>query len=348
VNTDEQPAGTRRRKLLIIGVTVITVLVVGGVAGSVVVRNHNEDAPVDTVRAYVDAIARGDANAANAAVDPRTLGAGVDPTLLTDQVLGSTKSRLTVDDVTLGFDADPKADVVDVDVTYRLEKSYNRVVLRVQRAGSTAGVLDEWRVIDPFLVPVRVEVNELIGTAWLGPAKVAVGGPGIQGFPERRFYVYPGVYELRGAESQYLTAEPKIVAVRNIDQKVTSTAQPVKAALVYKATPKLTAEVSAQLATHLTACVSATPPKGCPVDMYGRSENNDYRLDQQPTVKDIMSYQVDYKADGSTEPSLRFRAVDGRVTYQAGGRDRTRTFWSYGRIAVSPADKLTITFTTDL
>lgn len=204
---------TRRRTWILALAGLVTVVLV--VTGVIVVSRHNDDAPTDAVREYLDAIARGDGPTANALVDPRSFAEDVDPELLTD-ALRSAKKRITVEEVNLAKGADLNADVVGVEVTYRLGKpakdeidARDTVTLRVKRAGTTAGVLDEWQVIDPLLVPVSVENNQAwLRPASLGSAAIPVGGPALDGWPERRFYVYPGVYELHGHKSRYLKDIP--------------------------------------------------------------------------------------------------------------------------------------------
>lgn len=350
VHPDTEPTDRSRRTLAIIGGLIVALLVTA-VVGAILVHNRNKDAPVVAVREYVDAIARGDASAANAAVP--AAAAGADPALLTDQVLSSAKTRISIENVNLApLGAEVDAGMVDVEVTYNLgpATASTMVVLRAQRSGTTAGVLDRWKVIDPLVVPVRIETNEpTFTTAPLGAATVPVGGPRSGDFPERRFLIYPGVYELRGHQSQYLTADSQLVVAYNRDdgEKPAITGQPTEATIVYKATPQLTSVVNNQLADHITACFATTGtlPKGCPVEAFAVRDIRGSRLVRQPTVKSITGYQVNYKADGSTEPTMRFVAEDGQVAY-AGGSGLT--FFAYGRIVITPDDQLTITFTTQL
>jgi hypothetical protein len=340
---------SRRAK---VAALVLSVLLVAGITVGIVVINHNQDAPVDAVRAYVDAIARGDASAANAMVDPERFDDGVDPDLLTDEVLGSAKQRITVEDVSLGFDANLSADVVDVQVTYKLGKFGATVLLRAQRAGTTLGVLKNWRVIDPLLVPVRLETNEPeFDTASLGAATVPVGGPVSDGWPERRSFVYPAVYELRGHHSRYLTAGPaEVVATgrvaydarpANIDEQL------AHAALQYQATPELGDEVTTRLTDHVTACVAAAPkvPGDCPWELDAYADfGTGIKLVGRPVVDHLTAYPDEYRRDGKTKPSLRFTG-EGQFSYvdEEGEPDET-TFFAYGRVVVTPDDDLTVTF----
>jgi hypothetical protein len=347
------PGVPRRSRRAVAAAIALTVLLVAGIVVGTVAVNHNADAPLAAVRAYVDAIARGDAAAANAAVDPRHFADGVDRALLTDDVLGSAAQRIVVRQVDLNFDADIAADVVKVDVTYDLGNTQTSVVLRAKRAGTTAGLLHDWRVIDPLLVPVRVETNEArLDTASLGGATVPVSGPVRDGFPERHFFVYPAIYELRGHESRYLTAAPNPVVAtgRDFEERPADTdTQTAEAQLSYRATPELVKTVTGRLATYVADCVARAPdvPPNCPyfLDAYADFATN-IRLHRQPTLDSIQSYQVDYRPDGTTKPSLRFAAGSGSFSYVGSdGEDRNQEFSASGRIVVTPDDDLTVTFT---
>lgn len=326
----------------------LAALLVAGLVVVVVVSGRNQDAPLVAVREYVEAIARGDAGAANAAVDPRAFSPGVDPALLTDAVLGSATERIVLDDVELDLGADLDSDVVAVRVTYTLAKRPSTIVLHARRAGTTAGVLDRWQVIDPLLVPVRVATNEAaLRGGTLGPAPIPVTGPGR---PEQRFFVYPAVYELRGAESRYVRAElVEVVANRpeygeppkDTDEQV------VRAALTYRATPELVSVATTRMTEHLTACLATSPrvPPGCPFELYGRAEEGgaNLRLVQQP----VASVEYVHKGDPSN-PFLALHARDGRVAYTERGRERTATFLVHGRVVVTAEDDVTVTFTPSL
>lgn len=341
--------GTRRRALLVGGL--VLVLLVAGVVGAVVVGDRNRDAPVAAVRAYVEAIARGDAAAAHAAVDPTTFADGVDPALA-GAALASARTRIVVERVSLEHDADLAEDVVEVRVDYALASSRRSAVLRAQRADT--GLVDTWRVLDAMLVPVRVQTNETaFDTATLSGVVVPVGGPHFQGFPERRFFVYPGVYELRGVESRYLRAQPRAITVDRAgsgERPANTDATLTSAAIDYRATPELTSTVATRLAEHITACFADAPeaPRGCPPDVYAYADRG-LRLLRQPDLRSIAHYQVDHRADGDVEPSLRLRAENGSLAYTGhDGRERRQSFYAYGRIVVTPEDGLTITFTSEL
>jgi hypothetical protein len=336
---EERWRPTRRFR---IAALVLAVLLVAGITGGVIVMSHNESAPLDAVRAYVDAIARGDASGANAMVDPERLKQDVDPALLTDKVLGSAEERITIKDVHLDTDADPAADIVEVQVNYTLGEYEETVTLRAERTVATLGVLDNWRVIDPLLVPVQLDTNlPSFDTASLGgTATVPVGGEVDAGWPERRFFIYPGVYDLSGQKSRYLTTQAEDV--------VTHTDLSLRPPTVhYEVTPELVNEVLKRLTKHLNACVAAMPkvPGDCPrvLDAYADFATG-VKLDGAPTVDYIGANQVEHGSDGKTEPPLQFSA-GGYFSYSNEEGEWTRDrFNANGQIAVTPDDDLTVTF----
>jgi hypothetical protein len=348
-------ASWRPSKRAKVAALVLAVLLVVGVTGGIVVFNHNVDAPVDAVRAYVDAIARGDATTANRLADPKRFGDGVDPKLLTDEVLRSAKERISVKEVHLD-DGNASSDVVAVRVEYSLGTNQGAtVLLRAKRSGTTAGVFHEWQILDPLLVPVRVETNEpQLETASLGAATVPVSGSDYGGFPEHRFFVYPGVYDLRGHESRYLSADadPLVATSHGYGYRPADDEnQLARAVLWYRATTELTDTVRTKLAGHVTACVAAMPkvPRNCPEELSTYADfATGVRLARQPVIESISSYQVEYHADGTTEPSLRMIARDGRFSFDYHGERDNEEFMVYARLLVTPADDLTVTFTEAL
>lgn len=330
-----------KRTRLALAVLIVAVLALAGV---ITVSVHNGDAAADAVREYVDAIARGDGAAANAAVDPKGFADGVDPELLTSTLEGA-RERISVREVALSPSAERGADVVPVQVTYTLDGADTTVELRARRAGATIGVLHDWAVVDPLLVPVRIGTNEpRLDTATLGETTVPVGGTVETGFPDRRFFVYPGIYDLTGADSAYLsTAETQITAtVPGYDTRPTNDDdQLTEVVMYYEETPELTATVNERLAAHVTACVAApaTPRPDCP-DVVYRTGITDFVVDLMP-IADQMTVALDDPA----EPSLLYTVDGGELSYTASDGTRfTTSFTLYCTLTVAPGDRLTVTF----
>ena len=56
-------------------------------------------------------------------------------------------------------------------------------------------------------MPVIIETNvDTIASGRLGAATNPVSGPGLQGFPQHRFMLYPGVYHVTGIDSLWIRA----------------------------------------------------------------------------------------------------------------------------------------------
>ena len=327
---------------------VVSGLVVAGIVTAVLVHNYNEDAPMTAVREYVDAIARGDATAANATVDPPKSVEGVDPALLTDQVLASAEERITVDKITAGTYLG--RDVVEFEVTYSLTGIPSYAEMRVERAGHFAGVFEKWRVIDPLLAPVRIRTSEPgLDTVTIGGVTVPARGEGLEP-PEKRL-MYPGTYEVRGVQSRYLATEPGVIAVRHHSSTEGTESPSVTKVVVYEATPELTSVVTTRLADHVSACFAAFPdrPAGCPEGLYfGGDALRDIELVEQPQLESIQFSHVKQRADGSTEPPLRLLTRHGRFEYLLeNGRRLSNIFFVRGQITVTSRDELTITFTSE-
>ncbi len=330
---DSESTTTGRRKRIVW--LVVAVLLLGWIVGGTMVTNHNEDAPLEPVREYLAAIARGDATAANALVDPSGFAEDVDPRLLTDEVLGAAAERLVVGSVTLPYDADLDADVVTVDVSYTVAGEQRRTELRVQRAGSTVGVLDEWRVIDPLLAPATVQsAIPTIDRAPFAGAVFPAGGYVPYGWPARRFFVYPAAYKLTGVESRYVRAAPTtLIAVPGYD------GEPAEAYIDYGTTKNLTTELDRRMTDQVNACFAAlpAPPAGCPAELRAHAT-------QTPTLvrlpmSSLYIDQVEYH-QRDNRAAVSYTAGSGLFDY-AGG---TEAFGMAAQVSIDADDQLTVTF----
>lgn len=318
----------------------VVALVVAGfvVAGFVVVGQRDGGSPMAVVLAHVEAVARGDGAAANALLAPGVRA--VDPALL-----AGASERITV----VGADqpAGAGTETAEVEVRYALGGTESTAVVAVRRTGTTLGLLDEWRVTGPLLVPVLVGSNDPnLTTARFGSATVPVGGPGIGDYPLRRFFAYPGGYPLRGHESRYLAAPEQSVRVshRDAGDLPRGAGRAVTADLVYAATPALTAALTDRIADHLTACVAGLPelPPGCPHELYRVADPASLRVVRPPVTATVVHERVRFDPDGSRPPNLRFTATGGLLAH-AGG---STPFGTSGRVVVDQDDGLTVAFAT--
>ena len=224
--------------------------------------------------------------------------------------------------------------------------------LRVKRAGTTAGVLDEWQVIDPLLVPVIVENNQ----AWLRPASldgtpVPVSGPSIDGWPKRRFYVYPGVYELRGHKSRYLTATPEtVVAVAHgyDEHPPAGDDEQLVGVRWLRCTTRGAASSPRSSPTGSpTTSPRASPPcpRCCPTVPGTRGSRRTLQLTRQPDQPTFARDYLENLTDDELESTWNFWADNGSYSYiDEDGERQTRSFTAHGSIVLTPDDDLTVIF----
>ncbi|MGH3863927.1 hypothetical protein [Actinokineospora sp.] len=322
-----------RRNALIAGGCAVALLI----ACVIVIGQVNDSrGPAQAVREYVDLIARGDATAANALVAP-----GPDRAFLTDEVLAASQ-RIKVTEV-IGHDSgvEPGQTAVAT-VRYELPGRSYTTSLRVKREPNSFGGLERWRVIDPLVVPVVVQTNvPTLDSGSLGAARIPVSGPRLNGFPQRRFLMYPASYQLMGMTSKYVRALPNDMSVAHGQSMEMN-----PAAIGYQPEQELSRLVTAKINELLARCfgTGAAPPADCPRYLRTYSEAaTDFRLDRSPTIERLQAYQTEYKADGSTKPAIHFATAKGRFSF-TDGRTRTQDFTIRGVVDISRDDAVTITF----
>ncbi|MFK4788522.1 hypothetical protein [Microbacterium sp. ZW T5_56] len=154
------------------------------------ILNAQRDPAVE-VRAYLSAIANGDADRATALLDPglRNDARG----LLTNVAFAGDSMRIVVNDVTVQDRSDSGASVV---ANYSLDGESFTHSFRVAPGPKEFLVLDTWKLDgSPLLAPVRFSMDESIaqirvGDVSIDPHQKASDATGVA------FYAYPGVYAL--------------------------------------------------------------------------------------------------------------------------------------------------------
>ena len=287
-------------------------------------QRNSAKGPEVLVRTYVDHLAAGRAGAASELVAPvAKAGAALDPALLQDAVLGAARERLVVEDVSASYDLEetPVGGESSVTVHYTLKGSANRVDLAVRRLPNTWGLLTHWEIVGDLAVPVAVETNvPALLVARIGAASVPVSGPSVNGFPQQRVMLYPGVYPVTGVDSRWLRAA-KDIAVDDNRTAYISNASPT-GQLWYEATDALWDKVRADAAKQVDACAAAgprMPATRCPPEMVHRQDWGTLRVTQQPEIEQVGAFQSDYRADGETLPTLRFTSGLGELSYSGSG-----------------------------
>ncbi len=339
-----------RRRSVFVAASAAVLLVVAGCT-AIVVINGSRTAE-QAVRDYVTLIAEGDGAAANALVDPRGHddgnGGNVDPARLA-KGLRSATAHITIEKITDAVSVPEKADTVSVDVYYSLSGGHGSATLRVRRESGAFGVLDQWRVVDPLLVPVSFRTGvPTLDTARLGAARVPVAGPKLGGYPQRTVLLYPAQYRVRGQQSKYLDAPSERVTVASMGEP----SHPLRPQVTYRPSPKLRRLVLDRTKQHVRRCVSAgaAMASNCPEKLQIWSDfATNIEVTGSPRLETLTVRQTNYHADGTTEPALYFRTESLRLTYTtSAGQTDSEGMRVVGHVSVASDGSVDVTFVSSL
>jgi len=192
-STPAPPAMSRAAKRgVIIGGSVVVglgLLVAAGFGAVAVVNSQNgPDAPV---RAYLDEIAAGHADAASRLLDPGIRND--ERTLLTDAAFADATRRIVVTGVRTTAKIDGRAEVT---ATFTLDGEAFTRDFSVVAGPKRWLVLDTWKLAgDPLLVPVTISGE--VPDVSIGAAKIEMpSGEETLGFPSVQLYAYPAIYRV--------------------------------------------------------------------------------------------------------------------------------------------------------
>jgi hypothetical protein len=283
------PMSPRARKILlrslIAGGAVVVVIVAGAVTTGVL--RSNVWGPAPTVRSYVDAIARGDAAAADAMSEVPS-----DATMLDAAVLKSAENRPS--DVRVGR-VTTSGDRAVATVSYTQSGKNRSGQVELRRTGTSWLVKDEWRVTTPLADSVSITAASA-----LEGAPVTVGGKRVGKIEDGSFrsLAYPGTYRVQVGGSKYFTGGTKSVSV--------GSSSGAYADFAPKATKQLTTDAEAFVTDEITTCAAKTDIDaldGCPwYGPYDAEGAVTYQVKTMPKLKvetsGSGSVQVTSTADG--------------------------------------------------
>jgi hypothetical protein len=328
---------SRRRVMSVAGVMLMLVGVVW------LVVDDDADGAEDVVRAYAELVAKGDAPAANATVDPRGID-GIDPALLTDDVFGLATEHIEVTDVSAG--PDPYVDddgKVSVQVRYRLAGEAHSAVVVAQRDGGVLGFGRRWSVVTPLTVAVEAAYNRPgVGRARIGSAEIPVGT-----YPaaDRSVHVYPGTYPVTAVASTYFTAEDATVPLVADSESPLPEATPNAIGFEYLPNARLRTEAGKIALDLLDACLTGSPDvseEECPYPT--RSDATGVRLTAKPTVSiDDLQFEDRREPGDITNPIIV--VVEFPVAYtDSDGERRTEKRNFQGLIHITGDTRLRVDF----
>lgn len=195
------PMSRRAKTRLIVALSAVGSVALLAVCAAVTVSllNQSRD-PAGAVREYLALLERGEAERASALLDPGIQNA--DRELLTDEVLGSAKHRISVESVETTSRSDAGARVHAV---YSLDGERFEIDLEVARGPKEFLVLDTWRLEEPLLVAATLS-GDGVPSLLVGETEIGFGERDAGSYASRDVYVYPGVYAVTGATNDYTTA----------------------------------------------------------------------------------------------------------------------------------------------
>lgn len=279
-----QPLSPRARKQLVVGLISVGGVVLIGIAAAVGIGIANAGRTAEAqVQKYLEYIAAGDAEAANALADPNVPTAA--RAFLTDEALAATSARITEvsaeefhvdssDDTSFGAGDDRTY----VTVRYRLDGVPQEQQLGVVKGDPEWLVLDTWTIVDSLVVPVTLSFS--------GTGEASIGGVAVPiessdgGYGTANVVMYPGVYELSGGDSRFFELDETQLLVdrANADH-----------AFAFAPTEALADEVGAQVDAVLAECVKQTAarPEGCPFSAYtyGDDTKVTWKLQGEPEIE---------------------------------------------------------------
>ncbi|MFD5213259.1 hypothetical protein [Microbacterium sp. NPDC058345] len=316
-----------KRGLLIALISVGGVIVLAVAAGIAIAIANASRTPEAVVQQYVDHIAAGRAEAANALVDPNVPNA--QRQFLSDDTMAVAAERIT--DVSTKTAEGGSSDSAYVTVTYRLDGVEQEEMLTVVKGEPEFLVLDTWTIEDSLARTVDVQVIGQ-GAATIGDTQIPISFDGDYGHAE--IVLYPGTYPLTSTGSDYFALEETDLTVAGMGSMIGST-------LTFAPTDALRDEVKSQVDALLQKCLAETTasPEGCPFGVY--TYNDDTKVTWTMTEEPTLEFD-----EAGTRVSVQGVAV-GSYTEDFFGTTRDEDdetpFSMYGEIAVD-GDTATVTF----
>jgi hypothetical protein len=247
--------------------------IVAAIAISIV--NKTVYGPEKQVDAYFDALASGHAGKA---VDlARLKYSDGQRVLLTDSILTGSKKAIT--HVKIG-NVNVDGDSATVTATYTIDGSEQSQDITLTKDGSHFGVFDRWKLADPELGSIFLDVPGATSLVVNGHKVPVSSSDGSITLP-----AFPGEYEISPrSDSSLVTYGSQTVSIGTDEESLDFEAAPTDA---------LTAKVSSEALEFLNACIAKkeADPDGCPNTTYESDlKNVKWTLDREP----VISVESDY------------------------------------------------------
>lgn len=313
----------QKKRVKKIGFGLLGAAVVVGLGFAAVAVVNSQRKPEAQVEAYLQLLANGKADQANAMVDP-----GIDNasrTLLNDAVLGGAEQKLVLNDVKLNNKGDDSASVT---ATYSINGERQQKDFTVSAGKKDFGLFETWKLEDPFLVPVYIGSSD-ISTVLVGeteiPLPMGEGGYGAE------FYAYPGIYEVSAKGNKYLEVQSQQLRAANTDYDVPNVT------LMATASAELNDLVLKEVRKFSTACttVPTNMDSNCPYSL----QDTDLASFSVASQAESVELSEDMSMFNSSDVTFKYKENDTEY-YKAEERETTTGFygsitWTDGKPTVS-------------
>ena len=198
-----QAASRRRVAPILFAVGVLVALIVAAIGGVVAINATRT--PEAEVRQYLEYLAQGKAGAATAMVDPGVPKS--ERVFLTDEVMASATSLMEVEDV-VDRNEGSTSKKHTVNATLLVDGTRFTFPFEVREAKPTLGIIKNWKIESPLVVPVAVRIKD-VSTFSVGGVTAPVSDYNSFPFTSPTYMFYPGVYVVNAADlGDYFEAEP--------------------------------------------------------------------------------------------------------------------------------------------
>lgn len=261
-------------RILVAGIGALLVAIIGWTVASNTVFS-----PQRTAMRYVDAIAQGRYDEANAMADP---GIPAERTrLLTDRAFAGPAIR----DVSVSETIGSRDGSVRILFSYTLGDARRAGDVRVTNRRWLP--FPEWRITEPLTSTLTVSSDHRAGALNVNGIEVSAGNGESASEGKVTYTVYPGQYRISLANTEYMTAEPVTVAV--------GFQREARARLDVGKTDGLGEAIRKAIDEKIRSCDGAKgrTPAGCPFEYQVWSWNKDgyrnfeWKVTQQPELRQI-------------------------------------------------------------
>lgn len=316
-----QPMDPAQKKKIAIVLIILGVIAALGISAAVALKILNSSRTADAaVREYAQALTSGNADLANAMLDPgiRT----EERLLLNNEVLKAATEKLSVADVAI---QDESSENTVVQVTYSLDGEQFTAHYTAKPGPNEYGVLHTWKLSGEPLKTISVHSPSF--------STITVNGTNVD-VPKDTHHVelavYPGIYTITAPEAQYLTASTNQMVV-GPDGSDSHTA------LEVKPTPALNDLILQKANEFVASCgsISGNMNPECPFAVRNRN------LDKLEVARPVSTVELDEFLSFTTDKAaITIRQKPG--FFLSNPKDELIEFTIRGRVELDDPENPTI------